>query len=159
MLHATLSDPGTWMPLLGHHRVWNRSMEWLKGLTPETPLGNYHIDGPKWYASVQTYQTVDRAAARFESHEEYIDIQYTIQGSEIIDWMDRGQLEADGPFGNDVQFWKAPSDSASFASLHQLPGRFAVFLPPDAHRPKVRDPHSASVRKVVIKIHRSFLES
>ena len=158
MLHASLSDPGTWMPILGHHRVWHRSLDWLKRLTPETPLGTYEIDGPKWYASVQTYDTLLREECRFESHEEHIDIQYTIQGGEIIDWIDRGQLEPEGPFANDVQFWKTPADSVSYASLHQLPGRFAVFLPADAHRPKVRDPQSASVRKVVIKIHRSLIE-
>jgi biofilm protein TabA len=157
MLHATLSDPGTWMPLLGHHRVWNRSLEWLKGLTPETPLGTYHIDGPKWYASVQTYETLPSSECRFESHEEHIDIQYTIVGSEVIDWIERASLQPDGPFANDVQFWQAPEES-KVSHVTNEAGRFSVFFPSDAHRPKGRDPRFPDVRKVVIKIHRSLLE-
>jgi biofilm protein TabA len=156
MLHASLHDSDTWKPFLNGHRVWYRSLEWLKALTPETPLGTYHIDGPKWYASVQTYDTIDRAVARFESHEEYIDIQYTIVGSEVIDWIDRSQLQPDGPFANDVQFW-LPPDETRVTRLTQEAGRFSIFFPADAHRPKVRDPRFPAVRKVVVKIHRSLL--
>lgn len=157
MLHASLSDPGTWMPFLGGHRVWMRSLEWLRKLTPETPLGTYEIDGPKWHASVQEYVTLERPACRFESHQDHIDIQYTISGSEYIDWREREGLRPDGPFANDVQFWLSPEESG--ASLHQIPGRFSIFLPSDAHRPKVADLRPAPVRKVVIKIHRSLFES
>jgi YhcH/YjgK/YiaL family protein len=157
MLHATLNDPGTWMPLLGRHRVWLRSLDWLKRLTPETPLGTFELDGPRWYASVQEYQTLERPACRFESHEEHIDIQYTISGSEYIDWCERGTLQPDGTFTNDVQFWLPPQEAVT--ALHQTPGRFAVFLPSDAHRPKVADLQPGPVRKVVIKVHRSLVES
>ncbi len=156
MLHATLNDPGTWMPFLGGHRVWLRSLDWLRRLTPETPLGTYEIDGPRWHASVQEYQTLDRSACRFESHREHIDIQYTISGSEFIDWHDREGLAPDGPFTKDVQFWQPPQDAGS--TLHQTPGRFAVFLPSDAHRPKVADRQPGLIRKVVVKIHRSLVD-
>ena len=156
MLHATLNDPGTWMTLLGHHQVWLRSLDWLQKLTPETPLGTYEISGAKWFAMVQTYETLQRDSCRFESHEEHIDIQYTISGSEVIDWVDRGMLQADGVFANDVQFWLPPLNGA-YSSLLQSPGRLAIFLPSDAHRPKVNNPQNVNIRKVVIKIHRSLI--
>ena len=46
------------------------------------PDGKYLIDGDNVYASIQTYDT--KEDAKYESHREYIDIQYMISGSEKI---------------------------------------------------------------------------
>ena len=44
--------------------------------------GRYEIDGDKVFASIQTYETKDDA--NYESHRNYIDIQYMINGCEKI---------------------------------------------------------------------------
>jgi YhcH/YjgK/YiaL family protein len=86
---------------------------------------------------------------RFESHREHIDIQYTIAGIETIDWIPRDALSPDGPFGNDVQFWHPTDD---YTPITQAAGRFSIFFPSDAHRPKVIHGQAIRIRKVVIKI-------
>ncbi len=148
MLHGFLADPGTYDPL-PTHPTWNRALEWLRVLPADIALGHYELAGPEMFASVQEYDTVDRAVARFESHREHVDLQYTIRGTEGIDWCPRSELEPTGPFANDVQFWLPPP--APWVTLVQSPGRFAVFYPSDAHRPKV-SLGFGPVRKLVIKI-------
>lgn len=149
MLHASLNSPGTWAPFLQSHPVWPLCLDWLRTLTPQTPLGTHELDGPSLHASVQEYTTQARELCRFESHREHIDIQYTIAGIETIDWIDREVLRPDGPFGNDVQFWHSAD---GHTPLTQSAGRFCVFFPSDAHRPKVAHGSPAPIRKVVIKI-------
>lgn len=149
MLHASLGSQETWSPFLRSSSVWTRCLDWLKTLTPETPQGNHELDGPSLYASVQEYTTQGRELCRFESHREHIDIQYTIAGIETIDWIPREALSPDGPFGNDVQFWHAAAD---YTPITQAAGRFSIFFPGDAHRPKVIHGQPTHIRKVVIKI-------
>ena len=149
MLHATLNCPETWSPFLRSSPVWGLCLDWLRTLTPETPLGTYELDGPTLHASVQEYTTQERPVCRFESHREHIDIQYTIAGIETIDWIPRDALSPDGPFGNDVQFWH-PADG--YTPITQSVGRFSIFFPNDAHRPKVIHGQPTLIRKVVIKI-------
>lgn len=157
MLQGKLSDTGTYDTLLSASPAWSRALEWLRTVTPATPLGTHELDGARMFASVQEYQTQARSACRFESHRDHVDIQYTIVGRETIDWIDRGCLAEEGPFENDVQFWKPPE--SGFSALDQSEGRFSIFFPADAHRPKVAVDAPAHIRKVVVKIHRSLLGS
>lgn len=153
MLHASLHDPDTYGPWLAHP-AWQRALAWLRALPADAALGTHEIIGQDLFASVQEYATVDRAAARFESHREHVDLQYTIAGEEGIDWCPRAGLTPDGPFANDVQFWLPPV--TAFTTLRNSPGRFAIFYPGDAHRPKVGI-GSPRVRKLVIKVHLKLL--
>ena len=117
-------------------------------------MGRYDLEKDLIYGMVQEYTTLPREQCRFESHREHVDLQYTILGEEFIDWIDRDSLQPEGPFENDVQFWKSPEGPVT--ALHQPPGRFAIFHPADAHRPKVRVREGALVKKVVIKVSRQF---
>lgn len=153
MLHGSLAEPGTYDTLLVHP-AWRRALGWLRALPADISLGRHEIIGQDMFASVQEYETVERAAARFESHREHVDLQYTICGLDGIDWCPRGELEPDGPFANDVQFWLPPA--APVTTLVNSPGRFAIFYPSDAHRPKV-NVGGGHVRKLVIKVHLKLL--
>lgn len=148
MLHAHLDDPATYDAWL-RHPVWRRALDWLKTLPAEAALGRQDLLGDDMFALIQAYDTLPREQARFESHEEHIDLQYTLAGEEAIDWHPRAGLQPDGAFGSDVQFWHPPA--TPYATLIHAPRRFSIFFPGDAHRPKVRA-HEPSVRKLVIKI-------
>lgn len=148
MLHGFLHNSGTYIGL-ERHPVWKSALDWLRSMPSNIPLGEYELRGREQYVSVQEYDTLLATEARFESHERYVDLQYTIAGAEAIDWLPRSELVADGPFANDVQFWHPPS--GQLTRLVQSAGRFAIFYPEDAHRPKVAVPGFPSVRKLVIK--------
>lgn len=153
MLHASLSDLGTYEALLTHP-TWRSALEWLRGIAPDIALGTHQIQGDQMFASVQEYETVGRDQARFESHREHVDLQYTIQGEEGIDWIPRSLLEPNGPFAKDVQFWLPPA--GIYSTVVNTAGRFSIFYPEDAHRPKVRVA-SERVRKLVIKVNVALL--
>lgn len=155
MLHGSFNEPDTY-ELLTIHPVWRRAFDWIGALPGEAPLGEVELAGRDLFASLQEYSTLARHEARFESHEAYVDLQFTLAGGETIEWAPRSELRADGPFANDVQFWLPPSDPVT--ALAQTPGRFAIFFPADAHRPKVRVAGHDRVRKGVIKIHQRLLQ-
>lgn len=154
MYHGSLDEPGT-SAVLEAHPVWKRAFDWLRTLPPNAPLGTVELLGRDLWASIQEYATMARDEARFESHREHVDLQFTLSGGECIEWCPRCALEPDGPFENDVQFWLPPPTPVS--SLVQTAGRFAVFHPEDAHRPKVAMPTHSGVRKLVIKVRRSLV--
>lgn len=154
MHHGSLSEPGT-SAQLEAHPVWKRAFDWLRTLHPDAPIETIELLGRDMWASIQEYDPVDRNEARFESHRDHVDLQFTLAGGEWIDWSPRCALKPEGPFENDVQFWLPPTDPVS--SLAQTAGRFAVFHPEDAHRPKVAMAGHRNVRKLVIKIRRSMI--
>ena len=44
------------------------------------PIGRTEIDGDEVYASVQSYTTMTVEECAFESHLEYFDVQYVVEG-------------------------------------------------------------------------------
>src|ERR1035437_4233585 len=46
--------------------------------------GKYEIEGDDLFAIVQEYDTMDAANEQMESHKKYIDVQYMIQGEELV---------------------------------------------------------------------------
>ena len=148
MIHGYLPAPGTYVGL-ERHPVWKAALDWLRAMPSNIAVGEYELRGREQYVSVQEYRTLRAAEARFESHERYVDLQYTLLGAEAIDWLPRSELLPDGPFANDVQFWLPPTGPLS--QLVQTTGRFSIFYPDDAHRPKISVPGFPTVRKLVIK--------
>lgn len=155
MVHGHLQSPDTYSHLLTHP-VWNEAFTWLKQMLVEPAKGIHPLRGDDMYVNVMSYATLPRAACRFESHRKYLDLQYTMQGGEVIEWRRAPELTADGEYdeGHDVQFYHlAPATTR----LHMLPGYFVIFHPSDAHLPKVSDEASSDVFKLVIKIKVNLL--
>lgn len=148
MIHGLLDDTGTRDRLLGGV-TWARVFDWMDSAGSTAELGRHEILAGDVHAVVMGYSTVARELARFESHREFVDLQYTIEGDEQIDWFHTSNLVPDGPFENDIQFWQAPV--SGWSSLHQSAGHFAVFYPNDAHRPRIQA-ISGHVRKIVVKV-------
>jgi len=51
------------------------------------PPGRHEIDGDRIYVSIDHKDGRGEDGARLEAHRRYIDIQYTIDGNELIGWM------------------------------------------------------------------------
>jgi biofilm protein TabA len=92
------------------------------------------IDGERMYVSFDSVQGRGREGARLEAHRRYIDIQFTINGSEEIGWKpldECGVASVAYDDAKDVLFFSDRPDS--WLSLPA--GRFAIFFPNDAHAP------------------------
>ena len=114
--------------------------------------GKHVIDGDKVFAVVQSYDTKEAQADKFENHRRYIDIQYITGGAEQIHVKEMTNLCVNFPFdeANDYEFYKTPD---SFVTAELEKGEFAIFFPGESHRPGVMtDKGPAPLNKVIFKI-------
>ena len=119
----------------------------IAGLAP----GEYTVcDGVHF--TVKCYEPRTPEVAKCETHREYIDLQYLIEGCERMNVGNPGELvvrEAYDP-GTDKQLY-VPSEAMSV--LHMKAGDFAMLFPQDAHHPAIIDGERTHNKKAVVKIH------
>ena len=124
--------------------------EWLKNTDLEKiEDGKYLIDGEKVYANVQTYET--KETALYESHRNYIDIQYMVDGIEKIGVTDYKNCVTEEAYDEkrDIEFLNFEGEE-EYYSLKE--GEFVVFYPQDAHKPSINYDGKRVVKKVVVKV-------
>lgn len=128
------------------------SIQWLRELPSAPDCGRYELDEKTGlYAMIMRYDTVMPEESRYESHRNVVDLQYTLSGGEGIEWSHTSDLVADGGYDaeRDLQFY-LPGEPAAF--VKNLPGYFSIYVPSDAHRPKIKLPGHGDVFKAVVKI-------
>ena len=98
---------------------------------------------------VQTYDTKPRSAGRWEAHKRYIDIQFIVEGEEVMGVAPVSELTEKTPFdpAKDVGFFDG---TGQFFTMRA--GEFAILYPHDAHMPQIAPGEPAYVRKVVVKV-------
>ena len=74
--------------------------------------GKHEIDGTEVYANVAEYTTIPWEEAKYEAHEHYTDIQYVIEGSEIMTYAPTHEILAFR--------WRSKQDSMSSSSHGML---------------------------------------
>jgi biofilm protein TabA len=155
MIHDKLKNWTTYFS----SEAWQCVFGYLAGLTEESPdVENVRLKGDKIYASVMSYQTCDVDESVLETHDQHVDIQMSLKGSEAIDWFDRDTLEMETPYDADFDrtFYHRPDRPG--LRVNNFPGYFTVLFPGDAHMPKLQIPGEANlVKKVVAKVHVDLL--
>lgn len=124
-----------------------------KAVEEKYKKGKYEIDGEKVYAFVQEYATRTEDKAFFERHKNYIDIQYIIEGKEIMGVLDISKATVKEEYSEekDAAFYENSND-VSFCIAKS--GDFCVFYPHDIHAPGLAYNNMESdVKKIVVKIH------
>lgn len=131
---------------------WDKAFEFLKTTNlEELAPGRHDIDGDNLYAAVSEYITKNPEEATYESHRQYVDIQYVVSGKELIGLAPASELkEVLTPYdaSKDIEFMTV-NDAAI---LNAAPGRFFLFFPNDLHCPGMKDGENSPVKKVVIKV-------
>lgn len=151
MIYGKLSEFETLIPGNLPEAI-TRSLVWLRSLPSHPEIGRYDLDETTGlYAMVMRYDTGPAEDSRYESHRRAVDLQYTIEGGEGIEWSHTESLTADGAYDNDrdLQFYLHGESSAL---VKNLPGHFSIYTTTDAHRPKIRIPGFTDVFKAVVKI-------
>ncbi len=102
-------------------------------------------------ANIQHYTTFGWDENLFESHEKFFDIQFLIEGSEIVGVCSREGLEIAKPYNpdSDVTFYKDP---AEYGKVLLKGGDFIVLAPEDVHKPRCLSLEKMPVKKIVIKV-------
>lgn len=130
------------------HPRFARAFDWLRTCRmEELPDGRQEIDGSALYATISRETGRGQAAAKYEAHRNYIDIQYLAAGSELIGWShlvpELGSLGYEP--ARDLEFFgKKPTLWVPVPT-----GHFAIFFPEDAHAPLAG---TGCMLKVVVKV-------
>lgn len=131
--------------------------DWLDQGCRNTEAGEkVHFCGELVFARAHLFDTLPSEEGQWESHREYVDLQYILSGGEMIEWAPVSDLLPSGSYDEaaDVQFY-APA--AARVVLPLKDDMFVFLSTRDAHKPIVSDGLNASVRKIVVKIHRSMM--
>jgi YhcH/YjgK/YiaL family protein len=157
MIFGKLAE-STQLSYLLKSNAWKQAFDWLSELSGDSPCGNEErLDG-KLKIGIDSYSPRLLEGCRFESHHEFIDLQFSLSGGELIHCLNNDQLGEEGPYDStrDVQFFKSPP-SGEATILRMKPERFAVFFPEDAHCPQIEDGENTISKKAVLKVHTSLL--
>jgi len=117
----------------------------LKNLRP----GRYDIDGDNIFALISDYQTKAESDGKLEAHKKYIDVQYVIEGEELMGYAPLGNQQILEAYKeeNDIIFYKGEK-----VFIKVSKGMFAIFFPEDVHMPGISVDKKSSVKKLVIKV-------
>lgn len=114
--------------------------------------GKYPIDAERMFALVQDPVTQDWNTGRPEFHARHIDVQYLLEGEEVLGFLPANQhLTPTDNFleERDIAFVQ-PQANESRVVL--TAGMYAVFFPGELHRPCRALHEPMQIKKVVIKI-------
>lgn len=132
-------------------RHWDQAFHFLKSANlKELPLGKQELEGEHLFVSVQEYFGKQKSDALYESHKNYIDIQYIIEGDEIMGLTTLDKVVIKEPYNKekDITFY----DFEGGDYLEATPKKFFVFFPEDVHRPSITTGDSVLIKKIVVKI-------
>lgn len=127
-----------------------KGFEWIKNHDLKNmPEGRYEIDKNN-YANLQSYITKDDAP--YESHRDYIDIQYMVEGEENSGRTDYSNCSVVEQYNKekDIEFLSCDVNEEFFKIQE---GEFFVFFPHDAHKPAIKTDTNKKVKKVIVKVH------
>lgn len=146
MIIDTLSNSDKYVSL---HRSFAKAFEFIKSQNLETvEPGKFPIDGTDVHASVTSKDGVKEEDAKFEAHNNYIDIQVCPTGTERLGWKPRNKCnDPKGEYNpeKDVIFYNDKPDT--YFELNA--GQFAIFYPEDVHAPMIGE---GPIKKLVVKI-------
>jgi YhcH/YjgK/YiaL family protein len=112
------------------------------------PGTRFDLEGDRLYAVVQQFETKPPEQGVWESHRQYIDIHYLLEGQERLGYASLCHMEpVDYDESKDFQVLKGRGDF-----FDVCPGAFAVFMPEDVHMPGMAVEEPAPLRKVLVKI-------
>lgn len=134
-----------------------KAIDWLKNNDLNAmEAGTYEIQGRDIYAIIQEITTKPVEERRAEKHEEYLDIQYIVSGTERMGYAPyTGSEEVlDDPAGKDACFFKNLSNEQF---LDVSAGSYCIFFSHDIHRPGAAAGEPAAVKKVVVKVKENLL--
>ncbi|MGB2868349.1 MAG: YhcH/YjgK/YiaL family protein [Bacteroidota bacterium] len=113
------------------------------------PKGKYPIDGDNVFASITEDSTKNFENTKWESHRNYVDLQYVIRGEEKIGVCTIAKATV-------TKLYDGKSDAANYAAegtyYRAVPDTFFLFFPSDVHRPGVTPGGNKIVKKLVIKV-------
>lgn len=130
--------------------LWDKAFAYLKEIDLSAlTTGKHVIDGDNVFALVTEAPSKDYDKTAFESHKNYIDLQFVISGIEDMGKAPITEVTVDKPYNerSDLIYYKGNGKIYTVRERN-----FILFFPSDAHRPNITPGGNKLVKKVVIKI-------
>jgi len=126
------------------------AIEYLKSSDLSTLENGRNEINSNMFVLVNEYSTQGNESNISEAHRKYIDLQYIISGSEIIEYetLSDQNLVKEYDVENDYVLHNLSNKSSLILSSNM----FALFFPNDLHMPGLIYEKSEQVKKIVIKI-------
>ena len=99
----------------------------------------------------QAYETKVRADGFFESHRRYIDLQFVLEGEELLEVADISRMKVRAPYDAERDLITY-EDSADVSLLRLFAGEAAIFFPEDVHMPTLR------IRSAPVLVHKCVIK-
>ncbi len=151
MIFALLSQ---WrdIPGLADNESLAKALTWLEREAATVSEGIHDLGSEGFYANVMNRKLKARDAAILETHHHTIDIHYTIQGVEGIEYCLLSELSENAPYNvaNEAQYFAHPPQSQCL--LRNASGMFALIFPEEPHMTGLASPECDMARKVCVKI-------
>lgn len=148
VLHPSVNTDSFYRAYHTNKKLWDAAFTFLKDQHLDEILpGKYPILDEQVFASVTEAPSKNKEEVKWESHKNYIDLQYIIKGKEMIGIADTSTATITKPYTVDVINYDA---EGTYYTAE--PGKFFLFFPNDAHRPLIKVEGYDVVKKIVIKI-------
>lgn len=147
MIIDTLANADKYTSL---HPLFAKALEYVRATDLDAiEDGKYEIsEGLKSIVSTKIGMTAQESEAKFECHNNNIDIQICIKGTETFGWKSRNsctKLKGEYNPEKDILFFNdEPSMHFTLTS-----GEFVIFYPEDVHAPMIGEDE---IKKMVIKV-------
>lgn len=127
------------------------ALDLIKNLDKSTLTPGIHEVNDEFYYNYLEYEAKEPTDTIYESHKNYVDIQYIVEGQEHIDVSFEEYMELDTPYNTekDIMFFKNPKES--FARILG-PGEYVIVLPHELHKPGQKVGENGHVKKIVGKV-------
>lgn len=109
--------------------------------------GKHSIKGEEVFAIISKLNDF-KPNDKLEVHNQYIDLQFIVNGSDYIGWKERAKCSLNEGLFNDEHDYLLYSDKPEF-SFTLNKNCFAIFFPNDAHAPLMKN---NNMLKIVVKI-------
>jgi YhcH/YjgK/YiaL family protein len=111
--------------------------------------GSYEISKDKVRMIVNEYEQNCTDRVRMEAHRKNIDVQYWVNGSELMGYAPLQTQKVLEPYNEEKDCGHYAAD-ASFSKLE--PGMFGIYFPTDLHTAVADEQCDSKVRKIVFKV-------
>lgn len=146
--HASVNLDSFYVAYHRNKKLWDAAFTYLKTQDLNSlPPGKYPIIGDDVFASITDAPSHSFEEVKFESHKNYVDLQYIIRGKELIGVADTAHATIIKPYTPDIINYTADGTYYTTDS-----STFFLFFPNNAHRPTIKAEGCDVVKKIVIKI-------
>ena len=108
------------------------------------------ISGSEVYAMHQVYTTKPDTGRFYENHKAHIDVQFVLEGTEVIRVTDVKSLSATTEYEEDSDVTLYELSDGTDVKLGN--GDFVILFSHDAHVPQLASGSPADVKKIVVKV-------